>query len=56
MMDQLRFGTANIGGSYDSSRRAEGAVSGARSAMAQFLNCATEETLCKDTKRRTDTN
>eukprot|EP00438_Fugacium_kawagutii_P001208 Skav225240 [mRNA] locus=scaffold2946:280671:288190:+ [translate_table: standard] len=45
MMDQLRFGTANIGGSYDSSRRAEQAVSSARSAMAQFLNCATEESL-----------
>eukprot|EP00435_Cladocopium_sp_Y103_P013254 s2287_g3.t1 len=36
MMDQLRFGTANIGGSYDSSRRAEHAVSSARSAMAQI--------------------
>lgn len=45
MMEQLRFGTANIGGSYDSSRRAEQAVASARSAMAHFLNCAKEEIL-----------
>lgn len=59
MMDQLRFGTANIGGSYDSSRRAEQAVSSARSAMAQFLNCATEESLaerCRSTKISTYIN
>ena len=45
MMDQLRFGTANIGGHYDSSRRAEQAVSSARHNMAQFLNCDMEEML-----------
>ena len=43
MMDQLRFGTANIGGHYDSSRRAEQAVTSARHNMAQFLNCDMEE-------------
>ena len=45
MMDQLRFGTANIGGHYDSSRRAEQAVTDARHNMAQFLNCDAQETL-----------
>ncbi|CAK9106091.1 Probable cysteine desulfurase [Durusdinium trenchii] len=39
MMEQLRFGTANIGGSYDSSRRAEQAVASARSAM-DLSRCA----------------
>ena len=45
MMDQLRFGTANIGGHYDSSRRAERAVTDARDNMASFLNCDMQETL-----------
>ena len=45
MMDQLRFGTANIGGRYDSSRQAEQAVTSARHNMAQFLNCDMEEML-----------
>eukprot|EP00928_Gymnodinium_smaydae_P095613 TRINITY_DN8258_c0_g1_i1.p1 TRINITY_DN8258_c0_g1~~TRINITY_DN8258_c0_g1_i1.p1 ORF type:complete len:740 (-),score=157.21 TRINITY_DN8258_c0_g1_i1:271-2490(-) len=40
---QMRYGIANIGGSYASSRKAEAAVSGARSAMADFLNCAPRE-------------
>ncbi|CAJ1328188.1 unnamed protein product [Effrenium voratum] len=43
MVEQLRYGIANIGGSYDSSRRAEAAVSSARSAMADFLTCSEQE-------------
>ena len=45
MVQQLTLGTANIGGSYESSRRAEGAVAGARQAMAEFLCCEQEEML-----------
>ncbi|CAE7240508.1 sufS [Symbiodinium natans] len=45
VQEQLTYGTANIGGEYDSSRRAEAAVSGARLAMSDFLTCDTQEVI-----------
>jgi cysteine desulfurase family protein (TIGR01976 family) len=43
MVDQMTYGTANLGGNYASSRNAEKAMVNMRSAMADFLNCAGEE-------------
>ncbi|CAK0841979.1 unnamed protein product [Prorocentrum cordatum] len=39
MVDQLKYGIANVGGSYDSSERVGEAVVGSRKAMADMLNC-----------------
>jgi cysteine desulfurase family protein (TIGR01976 family) len=43
MVEQLRFGTANIGGHYSSSVKAQQAVANARDAMADFLGCTQPE-------------
>jgi cysteine desulfurase family protein (TIGR01976 family) len=39
----MRYGIANIGGEYTSSRNSQAAVASARSAMADFLGCDTQE-------------
>mmetsp|Transcript_102499 Transcript_102499/g.316308 ORF Transcript_102499/g.316308 Transcript_102499/m.316308 type:complete len:760 (+) Transcript_102499:64-2343(+) len=43
MTEQLRFGTANMGGSYATSERALATVKGARGAVADLLNCEADE-------------
>jgi len=43
MKDQLTFGSANIGGYYPTSARAQKIVAGARTAAADFLNCDSSE-------------
>ena len=43
VQDQLTYGIANIGGAYESSSRAEAAVSTARLAMSDFLGCDAQE-------------
>src|SRR6202021_3976147 len=39
----LRRDNANTGGAYDTSRRTDAMIAEARSAMADFLHCATDE-------------
>jgi len=43
MVEQMKYGIANIGGSYASSEGSELAVKNARSAMADFLGCSAPE-------------
>jgi len=43
MVEQMSNGIANMGGNYDSSRHAERTMVGMRAAMADFLNCASDE-------------
>ncbi|OLQ02112.1 putative cysteine desulfurase [Symbiodinium microadriaticum] len=43
VQDQLTYGIANIGGAYESSSRAEAAVSTARLAASDFLGCDAQE-------------
>ena len=41
--DYLRHNNANTGGAYATSRNTDAMISGARAAMADFLNCAADE-------------
>src|SRR3979411_829382 len=41
--DYLRRDNANTGGAYATSRHTDAMISGARDAMADFLNCGTDE-------------
>ena len=43
MSDYLRRNNANTGGAYATSRNTDAMISGARAAMADFLNCAADE-------------
>jgi len=43
MVEQMRHGVANVGGEYDSSHRVGETLRRARGAMADFLNCGTDE-------------
>eukprot|EP00930_Biecheleria_cincta_P039847 TRINITY_DN27349_c0_g1_i1.p1 TRINITY_DN27349_c0_g1~~TRINITY_DN27349_c0_g1_i1.p1 ORF type:complete len:736 (-),score=116.25 TRINITY_DN27349_c0_g1_i1:466-2673(-) len=43
VVEQMRYGTANIGGSYASSEKAQAAVANARSAMSDLLGCSPVE-------------
>jgi cysteine desulfurase family protein (TIGR01976 family) len=43
--DYLRHSNANVGGEFETSRRTEELIAGAREAAARFLGCAPDETI-----------